>query len=284
MSRLFCFGLGTCALALAARLKPQGWRVAGTSRSRERAQALADKGFEVFPFDGLAGALGGTTHILISAPPTVAGDPTLAHHVHALSALMPRPQWLGYLSTTGVYGDHQGGCVDETTPLEPTSERAKRRVAAEQAWTMWGAAVGVPVHIFRLAAIYGPGHNPLTALRAGTARRIVKAGQIFSRIHVDDVAAVLEASIARPRGGAIYNVCDDEPAPQHEVVEYAAKLLGIEPPAAEPFDEAARTLSEMVLSFYTDSKRVKNDRMKNELRITLRFPTYAEGLTALLHE
>jgi nucleoside-diphosphate-sugar epimerase len=274
--------MGACALALALRLKPQGWRIAATSRSRERAKALAEQGYDAFQFDELAGALAGATHILVSAAPTVEGDPVLSRHVHALSALVPRPKWLGYLSTTGVYGDRQGGWVDEATPPNPSSERAKRRVAAEHAWIAWGAAVNVPVVIFRLAGIYGPGQNQLTALRAGTARRIVKAGQIFSRIHVDDIAAVLEASIARPCAGAIYNVCDDEPAPPHEVVEYAAKLLGIEPPPAEPFDEAARTLSEMALSFYTDSKRVKNDRIKTELGITLRYPTYREGLAALL--
>jgi nucleoside-diphosphate-sugar epimerase len=286
MNRLFCFGMGTCALALAQRLKPKGWRIAGTSRTRERVKTLADQGFEAVLFDGRLAdpqsSLKGATHILISTPPTVDGDPVLSRHVHDLSALMPRPAWVGYLSTTGVYGDHQGEWVDEATPLSPTSERARRRVAAEHAWIAWGAAVTVPVHIFRLAGIYGPGQNQLVALRDGTARRIVKAGQIFSRIHVDDIATVLEASMGRPRAGAVYNVCDDEPAPPHEVVEYAARLLDIAPPPAEPFEEAARTLSDMALSFYTDSKRVKNDLIKTELGVTLRYPTYREGLTALL--
>jgi nucleoside-diphosphate-sugar epimerase len=287
MNRLFCFGLGYCAEVLAARLKAKDWRIAGTARTRERVKALAARGFEAHLFDDAtavpASALAGTTHILVSAPPTVAGDPTLSLHVHQLAALMPRPEWLGYLSTTGVYGDHQGEWVDEGTPVAPSSERAKRRVAAEHAWMAWGAALSVPVQIFRLAGIYGPGENQLVSLRAGKARRIVKPGQIFSRIHVEDIATVLEASIDRPRPVAIYNVCDDEPAPPHEVVEYAAKLLNMDPPPAEPFEEAARSLSDMALSFYTDSKRVRNDRIKNELGVKLRYPTYREGLTALLN-
>ncbi len=286
MNRLFCFGLGYCAEALAARLRPKGWRIAGTARTRERVKALAAHGYESFQFDGrladFASALKNATHVLISAPPTVEGDPVLARHVHDLSALAPRPRWVGYLSTTGVYGDHQGAWVDETTPVAPASERAKRRVAAEHAWLAWGAAVGVPVHIFRLAGIYGHGQNQLVAVREGTARRIVKPGQVFSRIHVDDIAAVLEASIERPNAGAIYNVCDDEPAPPHEVIEYAAGLLKMPPPPLETFEEAARSMSEMALSFYTESKRVKNGRIKTELGVRLAYPTYREGLQALL--
>ena len=288
MNRLFCFGLGYSAAVLAHRLKAEGWRVAGTARTRDRVKDLTAQGVEAYQFDApmphATAALAGTTHVLVSAPPTVDGDPALTHHVHDLSALSPRPQWVGYLSTTGVYGDHQGGSVDESTPTAPSSERAKRRVAAEHAWLAWGAAVDVPVQIFRLAGIYGPGQNQLVSLREGKARRIVKAGQIFSRIHVDDIATVLEASIARPNPGTIYNVCDDEPAPPHEVVEYAAALLNIDPPPAEPFEEASRSLSEMAISFYMDSKRVKNDLIKRELGVTLRYPTYREGLKALLNE
>jgi nucleoside-diphosphate-sugar epimerase len=286
MNRLFCFGFGMTAAALAERLKPKGWRIAGTARTREKVKELAARGIEAYQFETpiphAGTALAATTHMLISAPPTVDGDPALTHHVHDLSALTPRPHWVGYLSTTGVYGDHQGGWVDETTPTSPSTERAKRRIAAEHAWTAWGAAVNVPVHIFRLAGIYGPGQNQLESLREGKARRIVKPGQIFSRIHVEDIASVLEASIAKPNAGAIYNVCDDEPAPPHEVIEYAAKLLGVDPPPAEPFEEAARSLSDMALSFYTDSKRVKNDRIKRDLGVALRYPTYREGLKALL--
>ena len=287
MPSLFCFGLGFSAQTLAARLKTKGWRVAGTTRTRGGVDALTERGFETFqfahgkPMADPAAALRGATHIVVSCPPDAAGDPALAAHVHALSALTPLPQWVGYLSTTGVYGDHGGDWVDEQTPVSPNNERAKRRVAAEHAWLAWGAAMKVPVQIFRLAGIYGPGRNQLESLRDGSARRIVKAGQVFSRIHVDDIATALEASIARPNAGAIYNVCDDEPAPPHDVVEYAAKLLGVPPPPLEQFDEAARTMSEMALSFFADSKRVKNDRMKNELGVSLRYPTYREGLMAL---
>ena len=286
MPSLFCFGLGFSAQTLAARLKSKGWRVAGTTRSPERAEALTAAGYEVFmfgpegPVPDLGAALSGASHVLVSVPPGPAGDPVLSIQGRGPSPLKGT-RWLGYLSTTGVYGDHGGDWVDEQTPVSPSSERAKRRVAVEHAWQVLGSAFKVPVHVFRLAGIYGPGRNQLESLRDGSARRIVKTGQVFSRIHVEDIATVLEASIARPNAGAIYNVCDDEPAPPHEVVEYAAKLLGIPPPPLEQFDEAARTMSEMALSFYADSKRVKNDRMKNELGVSLRYPTYREGLMAL---
>ena len=280
MPHLFCFGLGFSAQALAARLKSKGWRVAGTTRTRARADALGALGHEAFVFGpDAAAALGGATHILVSVPPSAAGDPVLAHHAGDLAAL--KPSWVGYLSTTGVYGDRAGAWVGEQTPVAPVSERAKRRVAAEQEWLAWGSARNLAVQIFRLAGIYGPGRNQLEALREGTARRILKSGQVFSRIHVEDIATVLEASIAKPNPGAIYNVCDDEPAPQHEVVEYAAKLLKLAPPPLEQFDQAARTMSEMAQSFYADSKRVKNDRIKTELGVDLRYPTYRDGLDAL---
>ncbi len=287
-NRLFCFGLGFTAETLARRLKSKGWRIAGTARTRERATALADLGYEAFtfapghPLPDPAAALRDATHVLVSAPPDVSGDPILAAHVHDLSAVKPAPQWLGYLSTTGVYGDHGGDWVTEATPVAPESERARRRVAAEHAWLALGSALNLPVQIFRLAGIYGPGRNQLETVRNGTARRIVKEGQIFSRIHVEDVASVLEASIAHPRAGAIYNVCDDEPAPPHEVVAFAADLLGIEPPPLEPFEDAAKSMSEMALSFYAESKRVKNDLIKTELGVVLRYPTYRQGLKALL--
>ena len=287
MPRLFCFGLGFCAQTLAARLKSKGWRVAGTTRTREHMDELTGQGYEAFqfatgkPLADPAASLLGTTHILVSCPPDAAGDPVLQEHAKALSDLAPHLKWIGYLSTTGVYGDRAGEWVDEQSLVAPNSERAKRRVAAEQAWLAVGAALHVPVQIFRLAGIYGPGRNQIQTVREGSARRIVKSGQVFSRIHVDDVATVLEASIARPHAGAIYNVCDDEPAPPHEVIEYAANLIGLPPPPLEQFEEAARTMSEMALSFYADSKRVRNDRIKQELAVELRYPTYREGLLAL---
>jgi nucleoside-diphosphate-sugar epimerase len=283
MNRLFCLGLGYSAEALSHRLKSKGWRVAGTARSPEKVKALAARGYEAFtfPLADPPAALFGTTHVLVSTPPGPDGDPALYAHVHDLAKLDPKPKWLGYLSTTGVYGDHAGGWVDEATSPTPATERGRRRLAAEHAWSAWGTAVNVPVAIFRLAGIYGPGRNQLESLRDGTARRIVREGQVFSRIHVEDIAQVLEASIERPQG-AIYNVCDDEPSPPHEVMEHAAKLLNVTPPPLERFEEAARTMSEMALSFYTESKRVKNDRIKRDLGVKLLYPTYREGLKALL--
>jgi nucleoside-diphosphate-sugar epimerase len=283
MTRLFCFGFGYSAEALGLRLKPKGWRIAGTTRNADKVNALAARGVEAFAFplaDPLE-ALTGTTHVLVSTPPGPNGDPALAY-ARDLEALTPRPQWLGHLSTTGVYGDHAGGWVEETTPEAPATERGRRRLAAEQAWAAWGRAANVPVMIFRLAGIYGPGRNQLDSVRDGTARRIVRAGQVFSRIHVDDIAQVLEASIAKPKAGAIYNVCDDEPAPPHEVIEYAASLLGVPPPRLERFEDAVATMSEMAQSFYTESKRVRNERIKQHLGVSLRYPTYREGLKALL--
>jgi nucleoside-diphosphate-sugar epimerase len=193
---------------------------------------------------------------------------------------MPSLAWVGYLSTTGVYGDRDGGWVDETSELRPSGARGRRRVAAETAWLDLWRDRGVPVHIFRLAGIYGPGRSPFDALRAGTAKRIVKPGQVFSRIHVDDLASVLLSSIARPRPGAVYNVCDDEPASPADVVAHAAQLLGAPPPPLVSFDEAA--LSPMARSFYADNKRVSNALIKTELGVRLRYPDYRAGLAAIL--
>ena len=187
------------------------------------------------------------------------GDPALDRHADDIAAI-PGLAWLGYLSTTGVYGDRAGGWVDENSELRPSGPRGQRRVAAEAGWQGLWRRRGVPVHIFRLAAIYGPGRSPFDALRAGTARRIAKPGQVFSRIHVDDLAGVLVASIARPRPGAIYNVCDDEPAAPEAVVAHAASLLGLPAPPLVPFEAAG--LSPMARSFYDDNKRVSNALIK----------------------
>ena len=283
--RLFCFGLGYTARALAERLRPHGWRIAGTARSREAAAALAASGSESFRFDrgrpleNAGAALSGATHVLCSVPPDAQGDPVLDHHgrdIAGLGGLI----WLGYLSTTGVYGDRDGGWVDEDSVLAPSGARGRRRVAAESAWQRLAEAHGLPLHIFRLAGIYGPGRNALASLRAGTAQRIDKPGQVFSRVHVADIAAVLEASMARPHPGRIYNVCDDDPAPPAEVVAYASELLGRAPPALIPFAEA--DLSDMARSFYRDNKRVRNGRLKSELGVRLTYPDYKSGLKALL--
>jgi nucleoside-diphosphate-sugar epimerase len=283
--RLFVFGLGYSALALAARVIADGLLVAGTCRTPERAAALRTRGIEVQLFDrtrplaDVAAALDGAHYVLSSVPPEETGDAVLDRHARDLVACRDLV-WVGYLSTTGVYGDRAGGVVDETSERRPTGERGRRRVAAEVVWLASHRDGGVPVHVFRLAGIYGPGRNALAQLRAGTARRIDKPGQIFSRIHVDDISAVLRASMARPDPGAVYNVADDAPASPQDVVAYAADLLGMAPPPLVPFDEAA--LSPMARSFYADSKRVDNTRIKRALGVSLSYPDYRAGLRALL--
>jgi nucleoside-diphosphate-sugar epimerase len=280
--RLFCFGFGASAAALARRLVPEGFAVAGTTRDREKAETMLTRGIEAFPFDGSGplddGTLDGASHVLVSIPPDSDGDPVLRQARGALEEV--RPAWIGYLSTTGVYGNRDGGLVDEGSALRPTSERARRRVQAELAWLRFGEESGLAVHVFRLAGIYGPGRSVLDDLRAGRARRIDKPGHVFSRIHVDDIAVVPAASMARPRGGAVYNVCDDEPVEPRAVVEYAAGRLGIPPPPLTPFDPAR--LGDMARSFWTDCKRVDNSLIKRELGVVLRYPTYREGLDATL--
>ncbi|HZH28579.1 MAG TPA: SDR family oxidoreductase [Azospirillaceae bacterium] len=275
--RLFAFGLGYSALALALRLLARGWQVSGTSRDPERLDFLADQGIRAVPFDRdrpvPAIDLAGTTHLLVSIPPEEDGDPVLAAHADALKTL-PDLAWVGLLSTTGVYGDQDGGWVDERALPVPGQLRSIRRLLQEDAWR----ATGLPVHVFRLAGIYGPGRSAVDEVRAGRARRVDKPGQVFSRIHVDDLAAVLLASMARPNPGAVYNVADDEPAPSHEVVAYACGLLGVEPPPLVPIGQAG--LSPMAASFYAENRRVRNTRIKEELGVALAHPTYREGLKA----
>ena len=277
---LLSFGYGYSARALARRLLPEGWRIIGTTRSPDKARALAETGIEplVWPGDDPRPALDAASHLLISAGPTAEeGDPVLARLRDEIAARAGQFDWVGYLSTTGVYGDHGGGWVDETTPLAPSTARGRLRVCAEADWQ---AIPGLPLHIFRLAGIYGPGRGPFAKVRAGTARRIVKPGQVFSRIHVDDIAQVLAASIAKPDPGAIYNLCDDDPAPPEDVIAHAAELLGLPVPPAEDFETAEMT--PMARSFYAESKRVRNDRIKTDLGVRLIYPSYREGLRALL--
>jgi nucleoside-diphosphate-sugar epimerase len=273
---LMCFGLGYSAEALARRLAAKGWEIRGTTRRPEKSARLAELGWRSWPFDRAQPlppeALAGVTHALVSIAPDEAGDPVLDRHGPDLRGA----SWIGWLGTTAVYGDRQGGWVDETTPIEPGLARADRRAKAEAAWL----ASGLPVHLFRLAGIYGPGRNAFVNLRDGTARRIVKPGQVFSRIHVEDIASVLEASIARPRPGAVYNVCDDEPAPPQDVVAHAARLMGVEPPPEQPY--ATADLSPMARTFYQDNRRVRNELIKRELGVRLAYPSYREGLLALL--
>jgi len=278
---LLSFGHGYSARALASLLVPQGWRVIGTTRKPEKADEFRAEGVEplIWPNDDIALALSSASHILISVGPDENGDPVLARlHGHIAKAAA-HLHWVGYLSTTGVYGDHQGGWVDESTPLTPSTKRGRLRVTAEAAWQDLAADTNLPLHIFRLAGIYGPGRGPFAKVRAGTARRIIKQSQVFSRIHVDDIAQVLAASIARPNPQAIYNLCDDDPAPPQEVIAYAAELLGLPLPPAVDFETAE--LTPMARSFYAESKKVSNTRIKQDLGVRLLYPDYKSGLQAL---
>ena len=277
---LLSIGHGYTARALARIILPDGWRVIGTTRSDESAGTLLSSGIDalVWPGSDLCDAIGQATHVLVSVPPGVEGDPVLQGERDQLLAHGKRLGWVGYLSTTGVYGDHGGGWVDESTPPSPSTERGRRRVQAEAAW----AKTGLPVHVFRLAGIYGPGRGPFRKVLDGRARRVIKAGQVFSRIHVSDIARILKASMERPEPGTIYNVCDDEPAPPEDVIACAARLLGVPVPEAIPFDLAE--LSPMARSFYAESKRVSNRKVKAELGVTLEFPDFRSGLAALLQQ
>jgi nucleoside-diphosphate-sugar epimerase len=274
MNTLLSIGHGYSAQALARRLLPQGWQIIGTTRTEAGAKALRATGIDalVWPEADLSGPLAKATHLLTSVAPGDS-DPVLQAIGPQIagSAL----KWVGYLSTTAVYGHHNGDWVDETTPLAPTTARGSARVQAEADWT----ALGLPLHIFRLAGIYGPGRGPFEKVRDGTARRIHKAGQVFSRIHVDDIAHVLHAALQRPHPG-IYNVCDDDPASPEDILGLAADMLGLPPPPIVPYEQAEMT--PMARSFYAENKRVRNDRIKTVLGVTLDYPTYREGLAAIL--
>ncbi|WP_428927455.1 SDR family oxidoreductase [Marinibacterium sp. SX1] len=274
--RLLSFGHGFSARALVPRLDG-AWQVIGTTRSADKAAEIAATGVtpRIWPGDDIT--LDGVSHLLVSIGPREDGDPVLNALQDEITARAGQFDWVGYLSTTGVYGDQDGGWVDESAPLNPSTRRGQWRRDAE---ARWSAIPGLPLHIFRLAGIYGPGRGPFAKVRQGTARRIVKPGQVFSRIHVDDIAQVLAASIARPRPGAIYNVCDDDPAPPQDVIAHAAELLGVPVPPEIPIDEAEMT--PMARSFYAESKRVRNDRIKDELGVRLAYPDYRTGLAALL--
>ncbi len=277
---LLSFGHGYSAQALARRLLPEGWRVIGTTRDPEKAETLRAQGVEarVWPGESLDTEIAEADAVLVSAAPGDSGDPVLSRLRTSLATAAPHLRWVGYLSTTGVYGDHGGAWVDETTELTPSTARGRARVAAESEWQ---SIPGLPLHIFRLAGIYGPGRGPFAKVRAGTARRIIKKDQVFSRIHVDDIAQVLHASLTRPDPGAIYNLCDDDPAPPQDVISYAAELLGLPQPPAEAFETAEMT--PMARSFYAESKKVRNDRIKTDLGIALKYPDYRSGLRAMLN-
>jgi nucleoside-diphosphate-sugar epimerase len=272
---LFVFGHGYSARALGRRL--EGWRITAAYRETPPEGAT---GVRVDDRDAIAGALADAQAVLITAPPTPEGCPALPVLVPALARAKAFPDWLGYLSTTGVYGDRRGGWVFEGSRLAAQSPEGARRVRAERDWLEVGRGMGLTVTVFRLPGIYGPGRSALDRLRAGQARRISAPEQVFSRIHVDDLAAGLEASIARPRAGGIYNLCDDEPAANAEVIAYAAGLLGMTPPPEVPLADAE--LSPQAMRFYAESKRVSNARAKAELGWRPAYPSYREGLRAIL--
>ncbi len=267
---LFIFGLGYSSLAIATLAMQKGLKVSGTTRSEEKAKKLEALGIEVF--NPIASVAGNFTHILSSIPPQENGDIILPF----LANMKPQAShsYLGYLSTTGVYGDWEGEWVDELSELRPNNARLQRRVQAEKQWLALGG------HVFRLAGIYGPTRSAIDDIRAGTARRIDKPNQVFSRIHVEDIAQTVVASMLSPNAGSVYNVCDDEPAPAHEVVKYGCGLLGVEPPPLLPFEQAE--MSPMGREFYAANRRVNNGKIKRELGVKLLYPNYREGLAQCL--
>ncbi|MFI0395794.1 SDR family oxidoreductase [Paracoccus jiaweipingae] len=279
MKHALILGHGYSAAALTPLLLADGWQVSGTTRGRH--DAVAASGAQPLDWgdgDAIRRAIAGADAILVSAGPDASGDPVLARFRDDLQAA--QPGWVGYLSTTAVYGDHDGDWVTEDTATDPASARGKARVQAEQAWQALAGQAGWPLHIFRLAGIYGPGRSPVDKLRQGTSRRIIKPGQIFSRIHVDDIAQALAASIRQPRPGAVYNLCDDHPCPPQEVIEYAAAQTGLPLPRAEDF--ATAQMTPMARSFYSESKRVSNARIKADLGLRLIHPDYKSGLAGLI--
>lgn len=285
MTIMLAVGLGYSARAVAERLAGQGWQITGTARSAEALEAIRASGYEALPFNGsqpaaeLARAIGDATHLLVSAAPDENGDPLLGAHRADLEAAR-NLKWIGYLSTIGVYGDTQGAWIDETAMPQPKSQRSQWRLAAEQDWQSLVAKRDVALQIFRLAGIYGPGRNPLERMRRGQERTIYKPGQVFNRIHVADIAATVIAGIeAGTRATGFFNVTDDEPAAPQDVAAFSANLLGIEPPPVVPFEEAEMT--PMARSFYGETKRVRNGRIKQDLGVELEFPTYREGLSSL---
>jgi nucleoside-diphosphate-sugar epimerase len=280
--RLFVFGFGYTAAAVARRLAPRLDAAWGTTRAPDKMAALEAAGVKPLLFDGaghseaVADALAEASHIVVSIAPGEAGDLVLTHFRNDLAAL--KPQALVYLSTVGVYGDHGGQWVDEASECRPVSQRSIRRLEAEAAWRLFAEETGTPVAILRLAGIYGSSRSAFDRLKDGTARRVVKTGQIFTRIHVDDIAAAVETCFAA-RAEGTYNVADDEPAPPQDVIAYAAELLGVPAPPEEPFETA--DLTPMARSFYGENKRVRNERLKRELGVRLAFPSYREGLAAI---
>ncbi len=279
---LYCLGFGYVASHLAKRLPTEHWRIIGTTRHPSTQKAQQSGRVILHSPDKLLTHLPTATHLLISTPPDEGTDPFIAHVSAYLSQHAHTIEWIGYLSTTGVYGDHAGGWVTEMTAATPTSERSKARLTAEQAWQALGARYTVPVQRFRLSGIYGPGRNVLSKITAGTAQRIEKPGHVFSRIHVADIAGILQAALEASARDALYNLADDLPAPAHEVTAYGCQLLHVTPPPLTPITELE--LSPMLASFYAECRRVANDSVKKDLAYKLLYPTYREGLSALHDE
>lgn len=281
MTKLVVFGLGYTGAAVARGAARAGTGVVATSRTPESVRA--PEGVRVIGFDAAGPALRDATHLLATAPPAEAGDPVLARFGPEIAAA-PSLRWIGYLSTTGVYGDRGGAWVDEDTEPAPTSDRARRRLAAEAAWRE--AARGRALDIFRLAGIYGPGRSPFAELRAGHARRVARPGHAFGRIHRDDIAQAVMAAMAQDRreGARVLNLSDDLPAESAEVVAEAARLLGLDPPPATPFAEVEAGMSAMARSFWAENRKVSSARTQQALGLRWRYPTYREGLRAILVE
>ncbi|HPF78616.1 MAG TPA: SDR family oxidoreductase [Alphaproteobacteria bacterium] len=285
--RLFCFGYGYTAdyLGHALQISDDAWTVGGTTRDSERRRELLARRVRArifdadHPIEDPRLVFGRISHLLISTPPNDLGDPVFNTHAQDLINL-PNLKWVGYLSSAAVYGDRGGGQVNETSEVRPTSQRGSRRALAEKQWLSLHQKYGLPVHIFRLAGIYGPGRSALDSVRAGVARRIDKPGHVFNRIHVEDIVQTLLASFAKPNPGGIYNLADDMPVPSHEVIAYACQLLGLAIPPVIPFSEA--DLAPITLSFYKDNKHVLNDRIKNELGVHLKYPDFRSGLEGCL--
>ena len=285
--RLFCFGLGFSSLALAESLLPKGWNISGTCRGGDRQDAIKAKNIPICLFDGsrstpeISKAVSLATHLLITIPPQPSGDVVLENFSEEISQAS-HLQWIGYISSTGVYGDARGEWVVETSPLRGSTDLNRRRVEVESAWLKMGKDHGLPVMIFRCVGIYGPGRNLLVSVQQGRARRIDKPGLVFSRIHTEDLAQTLEASMKNPQPGEIYNVSDDFPCPPAEAVEYACGLLGVEPPPLVPYENA--DLSPTARGFYNTNKRISNKKIKDELGVKLRYPDYRSGLNALFKD
>lgn len=286
MSRLFVLGLGYSAEAVARRALQVGWSVSGTTRDPAKAARLEKAGVAVITLDGsgaeanVTAALAGATHLLASAAPKDEGDPLLVAYADSIRQHARDLVWIGYLSSLSVYGDRKGAWVEESSQAEPTSPVGRRRLDAEDAWAALGEALDLPVAVFRLAGIYGPGRNLLRDLKSGKARRVIKAGQVFNRIHVEDIGGAVMAAMERPEQAGIFNLADREPAAQSQVVLEAARLLGVTPPPAQPIEEVE--LSPMAQRFWTENRRVSSRRIAKDLGYTLRYPTYREGLAGLL--